>query len=86
MKPLDEKTIRLVMEDKVSIRWRSPTLNDGVPDAAQGVVEGDHGVYKVSYSPSGRVCECPASVDCSHSRALELAVLREADERLSNAQ
>lgn len=84
MKPSDKKAIRLVREGRVVIRWRSPSETNGVPDAAQGVVQGDHGVYKVSYSPKGRVCECPATVDCSHAKALELSVLREADERLSD--
>lgn len=89
MKPTDQKSIRLVLDGKVTITWRSETLRDGVPEAAHGTVEGEHNTYEVSYSPSGRVCGCLAALNrktCSHSTALELAVLREADERLSDVE
>lgn len=89
MKPTERKAISLVVEGKVQITWRSETLRDGVPEAAQGIVEGKHGTYQVSYSPAGRVCGCLAALngrDCSHGIALELLVLREADERLSDTR
>lgn len=88
LKPTDQKAIRLVLDGKVSVTWRSESLRDGVPEAAHGKVEGDHNTYEVSYSPAGRVCGCLAAMngrDCSHGLALELAVLREADAQLSDA-
>ena len=82
MKPTDKKAIGLVVEDKVTVTWRSETLRDGVPEAAYGTVEGKHGLYAVSYSPAGRVCGCLAAAngrDCSHGKALELLVLAEVE-------
>lgn len=77
MRPRDEKAIRLVLDGRVTITWR----ND---EAASGIVDGDTDTYRVSYSPAGRICTCPAGQyrDCSHSLALELAVMKEADELL----
>lgn len=74
MKPRDAKAVRMVTEGRVVVAWVS---DDGI--AAQGTVDGDHDTYRVSYSPEGRVCTCPAGSnyrDCSHAVALELEVMR----------
>lgn len=72
MKHTEEKAIRLVIENRVSVTW----VNDA-RDAAQGVIDGDTDTYHASYSPVGKVCSCPAGANhrvCSHAIALELAV------------
>ena len=70
MKTTEAKAIRLVVDDAVSVEW----WND---DAGAGKVKGDTATYDVSFSPAGRICNCPAGSNgrnCSHGIALELAV------------
>lgn len=89
MRPTERKAVDLVVAGKVSVTWKSETLRDGVPEAAQGFVEGKHGTYPVSYSPAGRICGCLASMngrDCSHGIALELSILWEANGGISHTR
>jgi hypothetical protein len=74
MNHVEDKAVRLVAEERVTVTWVSP---DRI--AATGLVDGDTSTYRVAYSPEGRVCTCPAGVNyraCSHVLALELAVAR----------
>ena len=78
LKPIEEKAVRLVLENRVHIRWRNDDHSAG-----SGVVEGDTDTYTASFDPTGRTCSCPAGSNrrgCSHGIALELAVKKEADD------
>ena len=75
MKSIEEKAMRMVLDGRVSVVWQSA---EG--EAAQGFVDGDTSTYRVSFSPEGRICTCPAGANhrnCSHGIALELAALQE---------
>lgn len=79
MKYIDAKAIRLCLEERVTVTW---TNDDGT--AASGIVDGETDTYRASFDPSGRSCTCEAARHhqiCSHSIALELQVLREAEAR-----
>lgn len=74
MKPIEEKAIRLVMENRVTVRHIAEDSRSG-----SGTVDGDTDTYRVSFDPSGRICTCPAGANhrpCSHGLALELEVQR----------
>lgn len=74
MKPIEQKAIRLVMEERVTLLH---IAEDGAYGA--GTVDGDLDTYQVSFSPAGRICTCPAGANhrpCSHGIALELEAAR----------
>jgi hypothetical protein len=72
-----EKAVRLVADGRCHVGWVSKETNgEERPIAGAGIVDGDTDTYRVSYSPLGRICTCPAGRthrDCSHGIALELA-------------
>ena len=74
MTPQELKAIRIVLEDKVRIAYRTD-------DVLAGDVEGDHGWYRVVIDPDGSHCDCRFGVEHggrhSHTIALELAVAHE---------
>jgi hypothetical protein len=72
----------MVAEHRVHVGWVSKETNGTErPIAADGIVDGDTDTYRVSFSPFGRVCTCPAGRThrgCSHGIALELQVAADA--------
>lgn len=76
MKHIEEKAVRLCLENRVTVTW-----HDGIT-AGAGIVDGETDTYQVQFSPGGRVCTCRAGQNhrqCSHSLALELQVQREVE-------
>jgi hypothetical protein len=66
------KARRLLAEGRVRV------LEAGYGRPGRAVVQGDHGVYAVSFG-AGRVsCGCPSWKPCSHKRAVSLVVEAEA--------
>ena len=62
-----EKAQRLVLDSRV----RVSRAEEG--RYAVGSVVGDHGTYRVGWTPSGFVCDCPARRwDCAHALAFAL--------------
>ena len=70
MTPQELKAIRIVLEDKVRIAYRTD-------DVLAGDVEGDHGWYRVTIDPDGPHCDCLYGREHggrhSHTIALKLA-------------
>ena len=70
MTPQELKAIRLVLEGKVRVAYRSA-------DVLAGDVEGDTGSYRCSVDPDGPHCDCMFGREHggrhSHTIALELA-------------
>ena len=77
MTPQDLKAIRLVLEGRVRVAYRSA-------DVLAGDVEGDTGQYRVSIDPDGHHCDCMYGVEHggrhAHTIALWEAARREAYE------
>ena len=70
MNAQETKAVRLVLENKVRVAYRSS-------DVLAGDVVGDTGTYRVSIDPDGCHCDCVYGVEHggrhSHTIALELA-------------
>ena len=77
-----EKAVKLVEEGRVHVGWCSKETNgEETPIAADGLVDGYNDTYRVSFSPFGQICTCPAGRThrtCSHSLALQLQVAADA--------
>ena len=71
MKPIEEKAIRLIVEERVRITGDSS-------DDISAKVQGDTGIYQVLWSPDPErsTCSCKANQEghrkCSHLLAVEL--------------
>ena len=76
----DAKAVRMLAEGRLCVAL---IARDGTIEAA---AEGDSGTYELGWTAErGWYCGCPASVECSHIKALhlvtELKVLDVEDER-----
>ena len=79
---MEKKAVRLVNTDAVGVvYWR--TGDDGRIVFAQGVVTSNSHTYRVTVEPDRHMCDCEYGVNRpgrvhSHTRALELAVWKQA--------
>ena len=83
----EEKAVRLVADDRVTITYHSGNAHDLVLIAQ---VVGDSDTYRVTIDPSGEHCTCPASElghrECSHLLAVKIELTRHSQVVASRSQ
>lgn len=82
MRSIEKKAARLVNTGAVKVDYHRFDKNGGLA-YAQGTVTSDHGSYLVSVEPDRHSCDCQFGINQpgrihSHTRALELAVWKQA--------